>query len=298
MPLEDVAAAAPDAERWFQLYVVGGMALQPRRSWSAPRRPATGRSSSRSTCPCSAGASATTDPASSCRRCRTSIRPANEREQPVRRHRRPVDRRPDLGDARRDPRRGRSMPLVVKGILAPGRRARAPSRPASPAIVVSTHGGRQLDRSISTADALPAIVEAVGGRCEVWVDGGIRRGLDVVTALALGATGRARRAAVLLGARRRRPRRRRARRRAPPRTSWQLALPLLGCASIAEVEPGAARLARPASRSQSARAAGTGRAGGADGPPGSLGWSKSSAGSRVMPSRSMTAPRALVRRAR
>jgi 4-hydroxymandelate oxidase len=55
--------------------------------------------------------------------------------------------------------------------------------------VVSNHGARQLDRSIATADALPAIVEAVDGRCEIWVDGGIRRGLDIATALALGATG-------------------------------------------------------------------------------------------------------------
>ena len=73
------------------------------------------------------------------------------------------------------------MPLVVKGILSP-EDARLAVEAGVAGIVVSTHGGRQLDRAISTADALPGIVEAVGGRCAVWVDGGIRRGLDVVTA--------------------------------------------------------------------------------------------------------------------
>ena len=55
------------------------------------------------------------------------------------------------------------------------------------AIVVSNHGGRQLDAVAPTAELLPEIVEAVAGRIEVYVDGGIRRGSDVVKALALGA---------------------------------------------------------------------------------------------------------------
>ena len=54
-------------------------------------------------------------------------------------------------------------------------------------IVVSNHGGRQLDGVAATIDALPEVVEAVDGRIEVLVDGGIRRGTDVVKALALGA---------------------------------------------------------------------------------------------------------------
>jgi isopentenyl diphosphate isomerase/L-lactate dehydrogenase-like FMN-dependent dehydrogenase len=54
-------------------------------------------------------------------------------------------------------------------------------------VVVSNHGGRQLDRSVATAEALPEIVEAIDGRATVLVDGGIRRGIDVATALALGA---------------------------------------------------------------------------------------------------------------
>jgi isopentenyl diphosphate isomerase/L-lactate dehydrogenase-like FMN-dependent dehydrogenase len=59
--------------------------------------------------------------------------------------------------------------------------------------VVSNHGGRQLDHSLASLEALPAIVDAVAGRAEVLFDGGIRRGTDVVKALALGAR------AVLIG---------------------------------------------------------------------------------------------------
>jgi 4-hydroxymandelate oxidase len=52
---------------------------------------------------------------------------------------------------------------------------------------VSNHGGRQLDGAIATAEALPEVAEAVGESCEVYVDGGVRRGSDVLRALALGA---------------------------------------------------------------------------------------------------------------
>jgi 4-hydroxymandelate oxidase len=80
------------------------------------------------------------------------------------------------------------MPLVVKGILAAEDAAMAVERGAA-AVVISNHGGRQLDRTLATIDALPEIVEAVGGRAEVYLDGGVRRGVDVLTALAVGATG-------------------------------------------------------------------------------------------------------------
>jgi 4-hydroxymandelate oxidase len=79
------------------------------------------------------------------------------------------------------------LPLVLKGILSPLDAARAAEMGVG--IIVSTHGARQLDRVIATADALPPIVEAVAGRVDVWVDGGIRSGLDILTAFALGATG-------------------------------------------------------------------------------------------------------------
>jgi len=54
-------------------------------------------------------------------------------------------------------------------------------------VLVSNHGGRQLDRVAASVDALPEVVAAVGGRAEVYLDGGVRRGVDVLTALALGA---------------------------------------------------------------------------------------------------------------
>ncbi len=81
-----------------------------------------------------------------------------------------------------------SLPLVLKGILTVDD-AKLAVEAGVAGIVVSNHGGRQLDRSVATADVLEEIVAAVGDRVEVWVDGGIRSGLDVVVALALGATG-------------------------------------------------------------------------------------------------------------
>lgn len=77
-------------------------------------------------------------------------------------------------------------PLVIKGILDADD-ARAAAEAAVDAIVVSNHGGRQLDGVVSTARALPRVAEAIGGRMPVLVDGGIRSGLDVVRMLALGA---------------------------------------------------------------------------------------------------------------
>ena len=81
-----------------------------------------------------------------------------------------------------------SLPILLKGILA-AEDARLAVEHGADGIVVSSHGARQLDRTVTTADALEEIVAAVGDRTELWVDGGIRRGLDVVTAVALGARG-------------------------------------------------------------------------------------------------------------
>ncbi len=80
------------------------------------------------------------------------------------------------------------VPLFLKGILT-AEDAHLAVEHGVDGIVVSNHGARQLDRTVTTAGALEEVVAAVDRRLEVWVDGGIRRGLDVVTALALGARG-------------------------------------------------------------------------------------------------------------
>ncbi|MGH2951341.1 MAG: alpha-hydroxy acid oxidase [Solirubrobacterales bacterium] len=126
------------------------------------------------------------------------------------------------------------LPVLVKGIQTAEDATLAVEHGAA-GVIVSNHGGRQLDGVAATIDILPEVVDAVGGRCEVLIDGGIRRGTDVVTALALGAR------AVLAG-------------RAPVwglavdgeagaqrvldllREEIELALTLLGCPSPAEVE--------------------------------------------------------------
>jgi L-lactate dehydrogenase (cytochrome)/(S)-mandelate dehydrogenase len=80
-----------------------------------------------------------------------------------------------------------SGPLLLKGIVHPDEAALAVEHGID-GVIVSNHGGRQLDGTVAAIRALPAIVEAVGGRLPVLLDGGIRRGSDVVKALALGAT--------------------------------------------------------------------------------------------------------------
>ncbi|MCI4353567.1 MAG: alpha-hydroxy-acid oxidizing protein [Thermoplasmata archaeon] len=80
------------------------------------------------------------------------------------------------------------LPLVVKGILTADDARRAVAAGAR-AVVVSNHGGRQLDRAVASVDALAAVVAAVGSQAEVYMDGGIRRGSDILVALALGARG-------------------------------------------------------------------------------------------------------------
>jgi isopentenyl diphosphate isomerase/L-lactate dehydrogenase-like FMN-dependent dehydrogenase len=85
-----------------------------------------------------------------------------------------------------------TLPILLKGILTAEDALLALEYGAA-GIIVSNHGGRQLDGVVASIEALPEVVEAVAGRCEVYVDGGVRRGTDVLKALALGAR------AVLLG---------------------------------------------------------------------------------------------------
>jgi 4-hydroxymandelate oxidase len=127
------------------------------------------------------------------------------------------------------------LPLVLKGVLRPDDARRAADEGVA-AVVVSNHGGRQLDGAVASLDALPAVVDAAGDRLEVLMDGGIRRGTDVLIALALGAR------AVLLG----RPvlwglavdgEAGATRVLALLRDEVDLALALAGCTSPAEVQP-------------------------------------------------------------
>lgn len=85
-----------------------------------------------------------------------------------------------------------TLPLALKGIMT-AEDARLAVEHGADAVVVSNHGARQLDRLPAPIDVLAEVVHAVDGRTEVWVDGGVRRGLDIAIALALGARG------VLLG---------------------------------------------------------------------------------------------------
>lgn len=186
LTIEEVAAAAPDAERWFQLYVVGGMAYSRElveRAEAAGFRalvltvdlPVFGRRERDRRSGFTVPAMPLIDAA------------GDER---MRRYGGLEDQRSHglTWETLEDIRSWSSLPLVVKGILSPAD-ADLAARAGVAGLVVSTHGGRQLDRAISSADALAGVVDAVAGRCEVWVDGGIRRGLDILTALALGATG-------------------------------------------------------------------------------------------------------------
>jgi isopentenyl diphosphate isomerase/L-lactate dehydrogenase-like FMN-dependent dehydrogenase len=85
-----------------------------------------------------------------------------------------------------------ALPIILKGILTAEDAVLAIEHGVD-GIVVSNHGGRQLDSVPASIEALPEVVEAAGGRCEIYLDGGIRRGTDILKALALGAR------AVLIG---------------------------------------------------------------------------------------------------
>ncbi|MFM7322368.1 MAG: alpha-hydroxy acid oxidase [Armatimonadota bacterium] len=188
--LEETAAAAPDLDRWFQLYAV------PDRTIVADLISRAERAGYRALV-------LTVDTPVLGRRERDlrggwalphGIRLAN-----LERYGAGLD---GYAAQRKDPgltwdivhwiRAQTQLPLALKGILAGGDAARAVELGVE-AVIVSNHGGRQLDGVPATAEALPEIVDAVGGRAAVLVDGGIRSGLDVLRARLLGAD------AVLIG---------------------------------------------------------------------------------------------------
>lgn len=196
--LEDVAAAAPQATRWFQLYVHKDRAFSAElvaRAVAAGYRalvltvdtPVLGRrlADERNGFALPAGmrmenlgpllAGATSSEASMLARF--------------------VASRHDASFSWRDLEWLRSLsplPLVLKGVVRADDAARAAAAGVD-GLIVSNHGARQLDGSPATLDALPGVVEAAGAKLEVYLDGGVRWGTDVLKALALGAR------AVLLG---------------------------------------------------------------------------------------------------
>ena len=186
--IEDVAAAAPDATRWFQVYVMRD------RGWTAElvdRAVAAG---------CRALVVTVDTPLLGYRRrdavnafrLPEGVGMANLASDMSSGTAGPdgllADHQaPDLGPADLAWLAERSrLPVVAKGVLT-REAARDCLAAGASAVVVSNHGGRQLDGVSATADALEEVVEEVGTRGEVYVDGGIRRGTDVLKALALGA---------------------------------------------------------------------------------------------------------------
>jgi 4-hydroxymandelate oxidase len=191
MSVEEVAAAAPDGLRWFQVYVVRD------RGWTAElvaRAAAAGYRALVFTVDVPLLGNRLRDLRNDFR-LPTGLKPANAPPAAASRQRElAADVIAQAGQF--DPgltpetvgwlaeRSG--LPVVVKGVLR-GDDAAACLDAGAAGVVVSNHGGRQLDGVVATADALAEVVAAVGGRAEVYVDGGIRHGTDVVKALALGA---------------------------------------------------------------------------------------------------------------
>lgn len=188
MPLEDIAAAAPDLPPWFQVYVLRD------REWTADLVARAAAAGYRALV-------LTGDTPLVGRRWRDAdngfvlppgvgmanlpagadLALADPDDYPGA-HQSPAVTFDDIGWLASISR----LPVVVKGVLRADDALRCIDAGAS-AIVVSNHGGRQLDGAVAGADALPEVVSAVAGRVEVYVDGGIRRGTDVLKALALGA---------------------------------------------------------------------------------------------------------------
>ncbi|MDL2334875.1 MAG: alpha-hydroxy acid oxidase [Chloroflexota bacterium] len=184
--IEDVAAAAHDAERWFQLYLIDS--LEYSRSL-VERSTAAGYRAIILTVDLPVVGHRLRD-----LRSGFTFPPQPHVDQATQFRDSPygaIAEQQELGlnwDRVGEIRTWTHLPVILKGILSPLDAARAADEGVT-GIIVSTHGARQLDRVIAAAEALAPIVDAVAGRTEVWVDGGIRSGLDILMAFALGATG-------------------------------------------------------------------------------------------------------------
>lgn len=190
--LEAIARAAADGPRWFQLYLQSDLGL----SLELVRRAERARYSaivltvdapvlgSRDRQARSGFAMGRFPPLGNGPRVRTPPRGPEWRGGPY-----TLDRPPEASWRTLETiRRATALPVVVKGVLTP-EMARLAVEHGARGIVVSNHGGRQLDLAPATLDVLPAIARAVGRRAEVYLDGGVRRGSDIAAALALGARG-------------------------------------------------------------------------------------------------------------
>jgi 4-hydroxymandelate oxidase len=185
--IEEVAAAAPDATRWFQLYVQSDVA---RTRPLVERAAAAGFGAIVLTVDLPLLGYRDRD-----RRSGFELPPLGNFREVGATHGSHADGEPELQnetaltwDDLAEIRSWSELPLVLKGILT-AEDARLAVEHGVDAIVVSNHGARQLDRVPAGVDALAEVVAAAAGPMEVWVDGGVRRGLDIAIARALGARG-------------------------------------------------------------------------------------------------------------
>ncbi|MCI4330709.1 MAG: alpha-hydroxy-acid oxidizing protein [Thermoplasmata archaeon] len=190
LSMEAIAAASPDARRWFQLYLQD----DPRLNWALVERAERAGYSAivltadvpilgvRDAQMQQGFAMEAQPPMGNGPEVRTPGRPAEFTANRLRHRPGSAHGWPVLDELRQRT----ELPIVVKGILTAEDARQAVSHGAK-ALVVSNHGGRQLDGAPATLDVLAEVVAAVGPETEVYLDGGVRRGPDVVMALALGA---------------------------------------------------------------------------------------------------------------